>query len=90
MMTYPKLLIATAILLTTSHQVLADDSAQDNERPPERPSFTALDVNSDGGIDLEEFSANQESVFIRIDTDQDGAISEEEFEAHKPPHPKRR
>jgi len=102
MRTYSKILLAlllsaTAVVQTAQAMPTPDDNSTD-DRPPrnERPKFSTIDINSDGEIDSEEFSAQKlphgdhQTVFASMDTDNNGVISEEEFENHKPPHKKNR
>lgn len=65
-----------------------------NKRQHQRPSFSALDINTDGIVELAEFELHQiphgdhETVFNMIDTDGDSTITETEFNDHKPPRHK--
>jgi len=60
------------------------------EGRPARPSFVTIDINSDGGIDFDEFSSHpppkkrQKRIFAAIDQDNNGVISKAEFIRHKP------
>tara|TARA_R110002153_G_scaffold174424_1_gene327614 strand:- start:3434 stop:3742 length:309 start_codon:yes stop_codon:yes gene_type:complete len=58
---------------------------------PERPQFSALDLDGDGSVTYAEFEQSKvpnnehATIFGHIDTDGDGALSEAEFTNHKPP-----
>lgn len=50
-----------------------------------KPSFEALDKNSDGKVSLNE-AADNDSLFVAfkgLDTNKDGALSREEFAAYQ-------
>jgi len=85
------------LLMCASTLVQAKPSDQNTEykkynknRPHQRPSFDVLDLNANGEITYEEFSANNiphgdhQTIFNKIDTDINGAISQDEFLNHKP------
>ncbi len=88
-------LIIIACVLGISYQVQAKNAMKNNNKPPPRPSFSSLDINSDSDMDFEEFSAHtlpfgdHQTVFDKIDTDNNGVISQAEYENHKPPRPKK-
>ena len=84
------MLIAGVLLLTTGFA----QAESERGAPPERPTFSSLDLNSDGEVSFEEFSSHDvprgdhETIFGHIDTDSDGIITSDEFENHKPPQRK--
>ena len=86
-----KIIGIIALLATASGSVWAEKSRPDHGDRPERPSFLSIDSNSDGTIELDEFSTQKlpggdyQSLFTHIDSNNDGVISEDEFENHKPP-----
>lgn len=61
-----------------SSVVLAAGAAQAEDHR-ERPDFATLDLNSDGGLSLEELQAQAEARFANVDTNGDGSISAEEL-----------
>ena len=73
------------------------NGAEQDERGKRRgpPPFCVLDINSDGGITLEEFKQHKipqgdhETIFSNIDGDNNGVISELELASHKPPRNRR-
>jgi len=89
--TVTALLGATVLIITMSANVCAQGNDNKKERPMKRPTFASLDINSDGSIDLDEFSAQEipqgdhSVIFTHIDSDEDGMISQEEYDSHKPP-----
>ncbi len=71
--------------------VLAEESEQSGKchrKGP--PDFSQLDLDSSGGISLDEFKRHRircsryERVFDYIDANSDGSISEQELADHKP------
>lgn len=85
-----KAFAAIVLSLVMFSQVQARDDS--NRRgPPERPSFSSIDLDSNGEVSFDEFSSKEipfgdhQTVFDNIDSNQDGVITEEEFESHKPP-----
>ena len=89
-----KTITTLILLLTVSSQLQAKNNSRSQNGPPERPSFSSLDNNSDGDISFDEFSAQEalpfgdhQTVFSAIDSDNNGIISSSEFENHKPPRP---
>ncbi|MGJ8680310.1 EF-hand domain-containing protein [Paraglaciecola sp.] len=96
-----KTLTLISISLLFSFAVLAQGGEgqhhKKGEKPEhkQRPSFSTLDTNSDGAIEIDEFSSypiphgEHTTVFANIDTDGDSEISQVEFESHKPPHRKK-
>lgn len=99
MFTFERLILISSIFISSI--VISNLSyASNNKQPPpregrgERPSFTTLDINSDGGISFEEFTSkplpfgDHQAIFLTIDTNEDGVIDEQEFINHKPPHKK--
>ena len=88
--------IVVTLLIVTSSQVMAKrDAMQNQERPPQRPTFESIDTNEDGDIDFDEFSSHElphgdhQTVFDEMDTNNNGVISTEEYTNHKPPRPKK-
>ena len=55
--------------------------------------FEKADVNGDGELSFEEFSANAEEMrmrmFNRMDVNGDGVVTREEMSRHRPPHHRR-
>ena len=84
------------IALLASGSVWAEKSRPDHGDRPERPSFSSIDVNGDGTIELDEFSmqklpdGDHQTLFTHIDSNSDGLISEDEFKNHKPPGMKKK
>ena len=91
-----KTLLALAVLAGFASQAYAFDNQQGRGQKPERPSFTSIDLNGDGEVDMDEFLQHElphgyhQTVFSLIDGDADGVITEQEFTDHKPPRPKKR
>ncbi len=91
-----KTILTLALFVGLTSQVYAFDNQQEQRHKPERPSFTSIDLNGDGEVDIEEFSQHEiprgdhQAVFSKIDLDGDGIITEQEFTDHKPPRPKKR
>ncbi|OUR62906.1 hypothetical protein A9Q74_01415 [Colwellia sp. 39_35_sub15_T18] len=91
-----KTLLALAVLAGFASQAYAFDNQQGRGQKPERPSFTSIDLNGDGEVDMDEFLQHElphgyhQTVFSFIDLNEDGVISEQEFTDHKPPRPKKR
>lgn len=91
-----KTMLTLAVLAGFTSQAYAFGNQEDRGQKPERPSFTSIDLNGDGAVDLDEFSQHEiphgdhQTVFSRIDLDGDGVITEQEFTDHKPPRPKKR
>lgn len=77
--------------LVLSSQVSADMRAEGKGERPPRPTFSEIDINTDGEIDFDEFSSHEvphgdhQKIFTDIDADNDGIISEQEYIEHKPP-----
>lgn len=92
MFSFSKVLLISSIIFSGFSFTEAKKNHPPREGKGERPSFTALDLNSDGGIDFEEFtskappSGDHQAVFLTIDSNDDGVIDEQEFINHKPPH----
>lgn len=67
----------------------------DRRGPPERPSFSSIDLDGNGEVSFDEFSSHEipfgehQTIFDHIDSDQNGSITQEEFENHKPPQRQR-
>jgi hypothetical protein len=84
-----KIMVIT-ILLATMTQAQATPSPLPQDGPPPRPSFSSLDINSDGDISFDEFSTQKlprgdhKTIFSTIDKDRNNVLSEEEFMGHKP------
>jgi len=95
MMIYSKtltlLLSVTVLLATVSSNAFAGNKERNSDRSMKRPTFTTLDTNSDGSIELAEFSTQEipqgdhSVIFTHIDSDENGMISKEEYNNHKPP-----
>ncbi len=85
-----KAISVIALLTAVSSSVWAERPQQGGGQH-QRPSFSTIDTNGDGIIELNEFSKQElpngdyETIFAHIDSDSDGLISEDEFENHKPP-----
>jgi len=84
----------TALMVSAQEDDVSDPHTQ--EVRPARPSFVAIDINSDGVIDFDEFSSRplpkkrQHRIFSKIDKDNNGVISKAELINHKPPKRKER
>jgi hypothetical protein len=90
-------LLAGVLLMVNATQSFAQQEIpmqgkqQGMKKPPKRPDFSELDLDSDGNISLEEFKQHKnphptpEEIFAHIDANGDGQISEQEFTSHKPP-----
>jgi len=93
MNTSSKTIIAVTLLCTGFSQVNAKNSHKDS---PPRPLFSAIDINGDGDIDIDEFSSQKapreghQKIFSKIDKDGNGVITKKEFMSHKPPKKKGR
>lgn len=91
-----KTILTLAVLAGFTSQAYAFDNQQGRGQKPERPSFTSIDLNGDGEVDIDEFSQHEiprgdhQTIFSLIDGDADGVITEQEFTDHKPPRPKKR
>jgi len=91
-----KTILSLALLVGFTSQAYAFDNQQGRGQKPERPSFTSIDLNGDGEVDIDEFSQHEiprgdhQTVFSAIDLDGDGLINEQEFTDHKPSRPKKR
>jgi len=85
-----KLIIAT-LLLSSMGQAYANGGQHGRGERPQRPTFTSIDLNQDGEVNLEEFSQHEipmgdhDTIFAEIDSNNDGFINEDEFDSHKPP-----
>lgn len=86
-------ILVALVSLTFASSITLAQGNNDHERPKrERPSFTSIDLNQDGMVELDEFEqhdipfGDHQTVFDRIDSNADGVIDEEEFTSHKPPH----
>lgn len=84
------LISALSTTATACAQTQGDDGEQrQGRRGP--PTFTALDLNGDSGVTLEEFQqhdvphGDHSTIFNAIDSNGDGLISEAELTEHKPP-----
>ena len=79
------------LLAAASGFTWAANSRPSNDDRPQRPSFSSIDANGDGIVEIDEFSTQKlpggdyQTIFTHIDSNSDGEISEEEFENHKPP-----
>ena len=87
---------ALILMITFSASAMAGGYHHHKNRHQDPPSFSTLDKDGNGWIELSEFSQHQiphgyhEQVFNNIDADSDGLISESELTSHKPPHLKPR
>lgn len=85
-----------SIISATTQAAESNNNRGDQDRKGKgRPQFSTIDLNSDGDISYDEFTAHDiphgdhETVFNNIDSDQNGVISEQEFTDHKPPRGQR-
>lgn len=86
-----KAISVVALLTIISSSSWAERPQQGNSSKHQRPSFSTIDTNSNGIVEMDEFSTQHlpngdyETIFSHIDSNSDGVISEDEFENHKPP-----
>jgi Ca2+-binding EF-hand superfamily protein len=89
-------IIAITLFLTALTQANAGNNPHPQKKPPPRPSFSTIDINSDGYIDFKEFSSQKapredhQKIFDKIDKDDNGVISKAELMNQKPPKKKGR
>jgi Ca2+-binding EF-hand superfamily protein len=83
-----KAVLAITFVVVMFSQVQAQEKNRDRPGPP---AFSSIDINGDGGIDMDEFSqqtlpnGDHQTIFSHIDSDNNGVISSTEFKNHRPP-----
>jgi len=87
-----KYLSSFTLVVVLSVAFSAEVAAKEGRNPPPKPDFSTIDVDGDGVISFEEFSAKKpphagdaQTIFDEIDSDSNGEISEQELSEHKPP-----
>jgi Ca2+-binding EF-hand superfamily protein len=72
-------ILMTAVLASVVMTAAAVQAQEQGQDRPERPAFSTLDTNGDGGLTLEEMQAHGEARFAQADANGDGGLSREEL-----------